>query len=644
MDIRRTRKNGWDEIINAYMNRLPKSWPYTSMVTDPRIRTTILEKTARLLNAKLQGRLVPREGGDIVKARINNAILDYQWDAADDGGSMIEKVAQADQYSRLFGAGFALVYWDSSKDCNELKVIDPRDIFWDFACTHARNAKWCQVREFTTWEALKDRGFDVEELHKEVQDGTALQVSDLRSTKYTDQVKVNRSLTDRTGEDLSNPTVEVVTEYTKARCVTFIPRYGRVIKDVPNPYKHKMIPIAQLRYYPLGDDIYGESEVEPVIALQRAINATLCGFLDEMNLSMRPPLEIVTGMVQMQTIEYGPGARWIVNAPGNVREVQMGGNAVQFFGQTYPALVAAFNTAMGDQSLGVSNVGGDFQQKTATEVASLEKQQNNRDQDNQRCLSEFLQDIMLMWLSNNKQYLFDDETKKYKIIKIVGKANIQGLQQMALDDKDIPQEAIDTISATIESDPNAVTDEILQETLEGVAMPSNPVVTNPSDEPEYFNIQNKLTVSEHGDEADLYVTPEDLEGVYDYIPDVKSMAAGAGVMQQRAREKALEVALNPQVLQMLAQQGETMKIKELLVNSFEDAGYRDAESLFQPLQPQTSPGVIPGGSTPPQAGGLPAGAGPVGGVPDLSASLPGLASPGGLPGPQGLPDLGQVAA
>ena len=79
MDTRRTRKNGWNDIVNAYMGKLPKTWPYMSVVTDPVIRTAILEKNNRLINAKLQGRLEPREGGDMIKAKINNAILDYQW-------------------------------------------------------------------------------------------------------------------------------------------------------------------------------------------------------------------------------------------------------------------------------------------------------------------------------------------------------------------------------------------------------------------------------------------------------------------------------------------------------------------------------------------------------------------------------------
>src|SRR6266567_7568472 len=89
-DRRRTRPNGWDAVTDAYWGKLPNDWPYQSKVVDPRIRTSLIEKKARLLNKKLRGRLIPRPGqGDAtnIKARVHNAILDFQWDNATDGGT-----------------------------------------------------------------------------------------------------------------------------------------------------------------------------------------------------------------------------------------------------------------------------------------------------------------------------------------------------------------------------------------------------------------------------------------------------------------------------------------------------------------------------------------------------------------------------
>lgn len=624
MEKRKTRKGkGWDAVFDALMNKLPDNWPYTSKVTDPRIRTTLLEKTARLLNSKLQGRLVPREGGDAIKARINNSLLDYQWDAADVGGSMIEKVAKADTIARITGAAFALTYWDVEKNSNEMKVLDPRDVFPDYTADHIRNARWCQVREYTTLDKLEALYPDnVARIRSRLQEKQSVDV------QQHSQVKQNRGIEERMGKDPANPVVELVTEYTakvgdqKAMRHVFLPRYNEVLESGPCPYKHERIPISMLRYYPLGDDMYGESEVEPVMSLQRAINAVLCGFIDTMNLAMRPPIKLISGETRMDTVVFNPGARWILNNIQSGQEVQIGTTAIQAFNNTYPALVAAFNTAMGDQSLGTSNLGGGgFEKKTATEVASLERQENSRDQYNQLYLSQFLKDVMMLWLSNNQQYLFDDPTKKYHILRIVGREAIRDLQKLELDSLEMPQEAMNEIAGVVTSNAGAVSSLHLEEIMQGVQVPKNAVIKNPTESPENYEIVNKLEVKDNGNEAELYMTPDDMVGMYDYVPDVKSMAAGAGIMMQNARKEALQSV--KEFREDLMAEGQRLKVSELLTNVLEDAGYKDAESLFESIeagQAALGGGQLLGGALPEQGVPVPPGV-------SLSSGGPGMAQP-----------------
>jgi len=601
IDTRMTRKNGFNDIIDAYMGRLPSNWPYLSVVTDPRIRTVILEKTARLLNAKLRGRLVPREGGDIVKARINNALLDFQWDNATTGGSMIEKVAALDQTCRLFGAAFALTYWDTERSTNEMKVMDQRDIWWDGSATHPMNAEWCQIREWANVEQLEDRGYDVSKIK------TAIKKGDLDSQKQdsvrVSKVKMNKSVENRVGEidDPDDPVFEVVTEWARDYKRVFIPKISLLLEDSENPFKHGKIPVSMLRYYPLGDDIYGESEVESVLPIQRALNAFLCATIDEVNISMRPPLKIASTGVRIDTIVYGPSAKWIMQNPNLVQEMAFSGQALSNFQVVYPSLLSAFNTAMGDSSLGVSNGGtGRYDTKTATEVASLEKQQNNRDQYNQLYLTEFLKDVMMMWLANNKQFLFDDKSKEWQVVKILGKDNVGYYKQMLLDQQDIPDYAMKQIAQTLLDAGSQVSDAQLRSIVADVSVPVHPIIMNPKEkDPAKFEIKSKLSVSDQGDEADLYMTRADMDGEFDYIPDVSSMAAGASLMQKAAREKAMQLAFDPNTVAMLKEQGYKMPIKELLVSTLEDAGFRDAESQFEKYdttaQPQPTTGAVPPG-------------------------------------------------
>src|SRR3990167_3756080 len=129
LDQRIFRKNGFndaDKMFSSYIDE--KSWPYRSLVYDPRPYTVILEKSARLLGNKPKGRMVPREGGDTLGAYVNNELLSYQWD---DNGRLgepiIAKWIKMDQGTRKYGKKFGLSLWRY-----ETRVIEgKKKVFYD---------------------------------------------------------------------------------------------------------------------------------------------------------------------------------------------------------------------------------------------------------------------------------------------------------------------------------------------------------------------------------------------------------------------------------------------------------------------------------------------------------------------------------
>lgn len=616
-DQRRLRENGWNDVIKAYHGKLPENWPYLSMVSIPLIRTTILEKNARLFNGKLRGRLVPREGGDMVKAKVNNALLEFQWDNAEYGGSMLEKWALMDIQARLFGATFALVYWrteeqDGVKVCdgNEMKVLDNRDVIVDYTANHVKNANWVQVREWKSLIDLEQENEDSPEpIYKnlgEVKEAFAEGANgDRRDAKYESVIKDLKGLEDRVGTDMAFPTMEVVTEYRRDRWITFLPRLGIIIRDIPNPYKHKRIPIVQMRYYGIGDDVYGESEVEPVLPVYRAINSLVCGVIDEINLRMRPPIKVANNQtVRMDTLEYGPDALWIVgDSVNNVQQTVSSGDVISNFQTTYSALLNAYNTAMGEMSQGVG-IGDPFaQDKTATEVRASEKQKLSRDQQNQIYLEQALKDQMMLWLLNNQQFLFDDPTKKQHILRVVGKQAVKDLQLMELDREVIDPEVMDEAKNMINELDGEASDFMLQQLLDMNKTYKHPVLMNPDEQdPANFDIQPKLKVDEMGESAELYLLREDLDGVYDYIPSVQSMALNANEANKDGRGKALEMMMSQDIQGMLQMEGEKTKIKDLLVQVLEDNGLQDADKFFERVE--TQPAGIGGAIQSPEAMGI----------------------------------------
>ena len=599
--IRQTRANGWDDVTDAYWGKLPKDWPYISKIVDPRIRTTIIEKNARLINSKLRGRLVPRENGDMVKSKIQNAILDFQWDDAKEGGTMLSKWASMDMDARLYGSKFALVLWkyecdDEDKvqfNGNEFKPLDLRDCGIDPSADNIRNAKWFQAREWVHIEDLEH----INNLSANPDDAPYKNLSVLkdliinqkqsrRDNRYVTRVLSNKGLTDRVGTDKAFPVVELVTEYRKDRWITFSPDHNVVVRDIENPYAHKKIPVAQLKYYPIQGDVMGESEVEPALPIWRAIQAVVCGFFDSYNIYVNPPLKIVEGQVRIETIVYGPQAQWLMNNANAVMEMQGGGQALNTFQTAYLSLVSAYNTAMGEMSSGVSNIDPTQNQKTATEVEKSTAQQNTRDQRNQTVLSECIQDVMSMWLSNNRQFLLLDKKLHPYVMRIIGSEMFNYFKRAGLDEMEVSEEGMQYISDIIAQQGGNVSDGDIQELIEAGKMPKFPVVNKDK------KVVSKMEINETNDQATLYIIPEDLDGDYDYIPDVKSMATGANQQMMEGRAKAMGMMQDPAIQQMLATEGVKVNIKDLLVSMMEDVGLSDAERFFTkqeqmaPMDPQ----------------------------------------------------------
>jgi len=585
-DIRLSRKNGWNAVIDAYWGKLPDNWPYISRVSDPRIRTVLIEKNARLMNNKLRGRLVPREGGDMLKARLNNSLLDYQWDTANHSGSMIQKWSQMDSDTRLFGSSFALVCWKTIKDKddevlfdgNELLPKDIRNCGIDPNCRGIKDAQWFQISDFLTLDELENQnntvGYEkyknIAELKKQLEAG-----GNLPDSNYQSRVKTLTGTSYK--QDSAFPLVEVVTEYRPDRWITFCPKFNILLRDIENPYEHHKIPVVQLRYYPLLDDPIGESEVEPVLPLWRSIQATICGYLDAMSVDVNPPIKVLEGQARLETIVYAPRAKWIMSNPNAITNVEPSRSAIQYFQTSYPALVSAFNQAMGEVSQGVSNIDPMGGQKTATEVRNTQRQQQVRDQKNQIDLGEALSEMMSMWLSNNHQFLFSDKKKDSYILRIVGKQQYEYYKRSGLDEMEVPDDAMAEIAGIVTNQGGNMSPDDIQQLYDAGKVPKYPVK-------EGEGFKKKMEINEAGDGAEISLVPEDLDGYYDYIPSMQSMALGAGEAMMAAQQMAVDDMKDPTILKLLEMEGIRPSIKDLLIDKYNGAGLSDSEKYFTEIQ------------------------------------------------------------
>lgn len=584
LEQRITDWNKKDELFRSYIDE--KNWPYRALVFDPRIFTALYEKTARLLANKPRGRMNPREGGDALGAKINNEILNFQWDENErvESTPMLAKWALMDLNARKYGGSFGLGKWRYEKsngkvifDGPDFRALDNRNCLANPSYSTVKN--WFQYREYLTFQELesvndiakskpiyKNLDFLRQAMDKESERG-----GDRRDTNFLSRNKSIKGLEDFLGTDSVYRTIEIITEYRPDRWIVFSPKHGVILRDIPNPYHHEQIPIVQLKYYPIDDDIYGLSEIEPVEKLQKMLNALVCQYADAINMSLYNPIKInqTNGAVQMHTLQFGPGAKWLMNDPSkDVMEFQSNPSGVTEFVSTYRFIVGAMQEALGETSAAVSNLVPGQEGKTATEVKDLASSRSARDNFNRIFLEEAIKKQMMLWFKLNQQFFFNSyETAK--VIRIVGKDAIRYFQETGLDANGLSDQAIDDL-----------TDPELMNSVEpsDLESPLYPVEVGGETVP-------KLVMEEDNQTGSLLLEPNDLAGNYDYIPDVGSMSDSANKDTIDAKLQAITLLQQPAVLQLLAQEQKKPKLSDLLIDYFEDIGFKNADQYFEAIQP-----------------------------------------------------------
>ena len=651
------RKNGFDDADKMFASFIDeKSWPYRSLMFDPRPYTVILEKSARLIGSKPKGRLVPREGGDSLGAYINNELLDYQWeDNSRLGQSMISKWIMMDQNVRKYGSSFALVDWhyqcftkDGKKevfyDGPSFKVLNARDVLANPSYEYIN--KWFQYQEWLTisdMESVNNAG-RTEPTYKNINLLKDSIRDDSKANGDTREVTIKnksmKGLTDYLGTDEYNKPLLIVTERRNDRWISFAPKHGVVVRDIPNPYKDRSLHVVHLKYYPLQDDLYGVNEFEPVAKQIRALNAHLSAYSDSIALALRPPVHVNPTNVRMNTLDWAPEAKWLMNTPNvDVQVMKMENSISANFQSIYQVLVGSLMNAWGEQSQQMSSA-NPFEaagKVTATEIRDTAYTRNVRDNMNKVFLAEALKEQIMLWHTMNQQLLFKAKSDQLRIIRIVGRDAIEYFERQGLSDIRPTEE--DVLMQT-------------QAKLTGMEVPSIPegpryAVPIGEDEIGMPVEVPKYMPDESGQGGNLIIEPNDLMGNYDYVPDIESMAAPNPQDLEQKIQSLLAMVMNPTILQGLASEGKKPKYQEIITRAIEATNViKDAESFFEDLPKQPLPaqaGMIggvneqgqinPGGGAPPAGGPAAPGAMPNGGMAQGPISLNGAGNQVGSGGP-----------
>lgn len=606
------RRISFDKYDILFRSHIEKSkWPYRSLVFDPRIFTILYEKTARTFANKPRGRMQPRESGDALGAKINNELLNFQWDDNErvDGQSMLSKWALMDLNARKYGASFGLVKWKWQRqvqrtddktgkskiffDGPDLTPWPNREVLHNPSYSTIKN--WIQLRSYVTMQELENTNdasrskpvYVNLDILKDSVKKDAVGRGDQRSSNYNVKNLTIKGLQDYLGRDQLFKTIEIITEYRNDRWITFAPKHGIILRDIPNPYDHGQIPVVLLKYYPIDEDIYGLSEIEPLQRLQNALNAYVNQNLDQLNLNTYVPLKVRNrnGAVQMHTLEFGPGKKWLMDDPSSdVIAHDQGSAGIDQFVNVYRLMVSALQEAAGETSAAVSTQEPGATNKTATEIKDNAFSRSARDNFNQIFLAEAMKKQAMFWFKMNQQFYFNTNEKQ-KVIRIVGKDALKFFQNMGLDAHGLSED-----HQSLLGDPDlagSVSPQDLQTPLYPIQTPDG--------------LAPKLSMDEGGQSGKLTIEPDDLSGDYDYIPDVGSMGKNASEETINAKSDFLSrvTGVDPKTGQptgiaaMMAQEGKKVKATDLVIDYAEDIGFKNADQYIEniPQPPQVAGGI-----------------------------------------------------
>lgn len=585
------RERGFDVYDRLYRNSInPKKWPFKARVTSGMATSIINRKTDRLLANRMQGKMVSKQHGNSVGARVATEVINCQWNDVDvqTDEPMLVRLRKVDQNARKYGAGFAFTPWRTTSrfDGPLLEPLDNRDCLPQPGAKSIDDCEWFQVRRYLTIAAMERANANLKVGMMPLYNPEVLAKLKEADSQGNNYVSVNKSVIGL--DDTKNKRVEVVTEYRRDKRVMFVPKQKAmdtmILSETTNPYDHGEIPILRLCYYPIDDDIYGLPELEAVMSLIKADWAFLSQGVEAAQRELYPIVKANPREVQMDTISFTTGKPWLMERPESLVIEQQGLNNLNRMTEIHGLFASMILDGVGESGQDVSiqqaSIGTD---KTATEVRDTAMLRTARDNANKVVLRQFLARMVWFWHQMNKQFI-----DSYKLVKISGKDAIEYLTKAGLDGFELSGEG-NKLVADYASENSLQWDEAYevlrsQGQLEQYASPLFPVQmpANPNGTP--GPVLPKLRMEEDGREGSLIVTPLDFEEDYDYVPDVEAMSNTDDAQDVQSKnvffEKAKEV--EPQ----LNADGTKIKWKELLESLAMSAKLKEPEQYFETITPE----------------------------------------------------------
>lgn len=460
-------KQKWDDFYDLYRGVLDSTtksiWQANIFV--PYAFSTIETIVPRLVAGRPQIDVMPREEGDTDYARVQNYLVDYQWDQCDMDKLLPDIVRQM----LIYGTSVVKVYWDKKVETVEeeieidpdfpelgsqkvevekttknqpvVEMVDLYDFFWDPKGFDIDSCGWVAHRTYRSYDYLIK--MQKQGLYKNV---NLLEKDKTRPFKgETDKITRTTALgtTDPqsvSGDSDKEANIELIEYWEDNRVVTIANRTV-VIRDDKNPFAHGKKPFVRFIDQSVPKEFCGIGELEPIETLQKELN-------DMRNQRMDNASLILNRM-------------WLVQNGANVDEDELvsdvGGvihtDKIEGVQALYPpeipnssyreeTLIKADiqqTTGITDYTKGVASDA--LANETATGISMMQEAGNARIKLKMMNIEMGIREIGELFISLNKQFI-DEET----VIRILGEGSPRWLLVK-------PSEIKDNFDLIVESAP-----------------------------------------------------------------------------------------------------------------------------------------------------------------------------------------------
>lgn len=407
-DYLSTKRDLWDSWENLFHNKLDDaiSEKQSSQVFDPKLSTLTLERAYRVMSQLPTGKVKGISKNDKGTSTLMNLIVDkYINPNANAQFDLLTKFRMVDIYSNIYGIYFVLIDWDVKKNGYigpDLWLLNIRDVFPQVGAVSPDDSDYMIVR---TWKPLTY----FERLAETKNEGfrNASKILEKLKDKAGDKDNKDSNSTSKREEDQypkgeaakHKGFYEVLTQYEGDRWIDFVTDADMVLRDTKNPNDDGEIPIVAKHSIPLIDDFTGMGDFERGASMQNIVNSNWNLYLDAVKMSIYPPIAINQDVVASKSsLAYIPAAKWMLRTGqggvnGMISPIQLNPKGIETFNNTYQIANGSLLNLFGTTDTTVTAQTEAGFGKTPEALKMQQTRENTRDNADRFYMEQFLRKV-----------------------------------------------------------------------------------------------------------------------------------------------------------------------------------------------------------------------------------------------------------